>query len=193
MSRLPPRALSEVGDDHAARRQARARCLRRSGRDRRRVARRSTSRSAPGLREGASTSTIASSICSTSSDAAAAVSAAKPAAPVSIRSTCATRRSSAIAASFSAAWARRARAGEPAAQGGAYKTLGDPGRRRDSPARPARRRRRRLARLGHDRRRPRLSHERRRHPSAARDPRTSIDEMIVVPLPHWRGPATCFI
>ncbi len=100
-----------------------------------------------------------------------------------------TRRSSAIAARSSAAWESRRAEGEPAAQKTALSCDRLPDCRRHLTAGASRRRRRRLARSPNHCRRPGLPHERRGHRAVSRSLLgDSIDELIVVPLPHWRGP-----
>ena len=58
--------------------------------------------------------------------------------------------------------------------------------------RAARRRRRRLVRRAHGRGRPRLPHQRRGDRSAARTGSALRVDVVVVPLPHYRGPADVF-
>ena len=111
-----------------------------------------------------------------------------PARP-STRSTCATPRSSRRAASSSAAWASRSARASPPRRSGVQR-----GRRPGAGDRRNRAARRSKAATWcgsttDDRRRTRLPDQRRRHPPACVAARDDV-EVIVVPLPHWRGEAT---
>ena len=120
------------------------------------------------------------------------VSCRTPRTPASIRSTRATRRSVCPAGVVLCSMGKAQRAWEPAAQGAALRGWNIADRRRDSPARPPRRRRRRLARPRHGRRRTRLPDQRRRHPAVRRHSSGRQVEVVVAQLPHWRGPADVF-
>ena len=192
MSSLPPRALSEVGEI--------TRLVVKHARDafgdqahgRRRMARRSISRSAPGFREGGRG--VRSLPRSAGVERRHGCSfCRKPAAPGSIRSTCVTRRSSAIAASFSAAWAKRGAPWEPAAQARGLQELGRPDCRRDSRS-PGCLEGGDVVWL--DSGTIVVGRGYRTNDEGIRQLReilgASIDEMIVVPLPHWKGPGDVF-
>ena len=114
-------------------------------------------------------------------------------APASIRSTRAMRPSSRRAASCCATWASRSARAEPAAQRRAFESWGMPIAGAIQPPGQARGRRRRVARRAHGRRRAAaIARTTKASGSTARFSATTIDEFIVVPLPHWRGPGDVF-
>ncbi len=166
----PPAVAPALGGrrDHRARRQARARCVRRARRRSARSGGRSTSPRAPDFAKR-STSTIGSSSCCRTAGAECSAVCRRPQARASIRSTCATRRSSAprgvILCSMGKpqrAWRAR-RASAPPIRAWGVPVVGE-----IRSARTARGRRRRLARRADGRRRSRLPDERRGHSAVAR-------------------------